>query len=113
MYTVFLIQLLNVQFDQGSILWGGSFLPPPPPPQTLQLPPKKFWPVTYIEVTTILVSTLFRCQYINVRCEGVHYLEYACTRCAAGRNVIAYYYEVWGLSTTPTINYTSTPKFIS
>ena len=27
--------------------------------------------------------------------------------------VITYYYNVWGVSTTPTVNYTSPPKFIS
>ena len=38
--------------------------------------------------------------------EGVHYLEYTYTRCAFGRNVIAYLYKVRGVSTTPTVNYT-------
>ena len=31
-------------------------------PQTLQLPRKNFWPVTNIEVTTILGLTLFKYQ---------------------------------------------------
>ena len=34
-------------------------------------------------------------------------MEYTCTRCAFDRNVIAYYYKVWGLSITPTVNYTA------
>ena len=39
----------------------------------------------------------------------MHYLENSRTRWAFDKNVIAYYYKVWGVSTTPTVNYTS-PK---
>ena len=61
-------------------------------PQTLQLPTPKFCPLTNIEVTTILGLIL---SDVNVRCEGVHYLEYIYTRCASDRNVIAYSFKLW------------------